>query len=155
MHRPRVYVDNSVISGTQDEEFAEESRLFFEQVREGIYRVLISDISYDEMEQAPVEAREMVTDLPDDALEEAEINDEVRSLADAYVSAGVLTRKREYDALHIAAATVARADLLLSWNFDHMVNYDRIRKFNAVNLLNGYGTLEIRSPREVVHGRED
>ena len=59
MHRRRVYVDNSVISGTQDEEFAEESRLFFEQVREGIYRVLISDISYDEMDQAPAEARKI------------------------------------------------------------------------------------------------
>jgi hypothetical protein len=154
MRRTRVYVDNSVISGTQDEEFADESRLFFEQVREGRYRVLMSEISYDEVEDAPDGARQLLRDLPEDALEDVEIDDEVRALADAYVSAGVLTEKRRYDALHIAAASVAGADLLLSWNFTHMVNYDRIRKFNAVNLLNGYRALDIRSPREVVHGSQ-
>ena len=53
------------------------------------------------------------------------------------------------DALHVAAATVARADLILSWNFKHIVNYQRIRRFNGVNALEGYVAIEIRSPLEL------
>jgi len=48
-----------------------------------------------------------------------------------------------------ALATIARVDVLVSWNFRHIVNLGRIRLFNAVNLEQGYGTLEIRSPSEV------
>ncbi len=155
MRRIRVYVDNSVISGTQDEEFAEESRRFFERVREGTYLLLVSDVTYDEVEGAPAGARQVLEDVPEDAIEEIEVDDEVRELAEAYIAAGALTERRMYDALHVAAASVADADLILSWNFEHMVNYERIRKFNAVNLLNGYRALDIRSPREVVHGDED
>ena len=48
-----------------------------------------------------------------------------------------------------AMATLARVDVLVSWNFKHMVNLQRIRGFSGVNLIRGYGTLEIRSPKEV------
>ena len=59
------------------------------------------------------------------------------------------------DKSHVAAATVARADLILSWNFKHIVNYDRIHKYNGVNALNGYKAIEIHSPLELVYGDED
>ncbi len=154
MHRLRVYVDNSVISGTQDEEFARDSRRFFELVAVGEYVALVSSITYDEMEGAPPEAARVLRDLPQGGLEELLVDDEVRALAEGYVQAGVLTSKWRYDALHVAAASVAGADLIVSWNFEHMVNYNRIRKFNAVNLMNGYRPLDIRSPREVLHGNE-
>ena len=107
------------------------------------------------LEDAPAGAKQVLRELPEDAFEEVEIDDAVRDLAVAYVSARVLTERRMYDALHVAAASVAGADLIVSWNFEHMVNYDRIRRFNAVNLLNGYRALDIRSPREVVYGHED
>ena len=154
MHRLRVYVDNSVISGTQDEEFAGDSRRFFELVAVGEYVALVSSITYDEMEGAPPEAARILLDLPPDVLEEVVVDDEVGSLADAYLRAAVLGERRRYDALHVAAASVAGADVIVSWNFEHMVNYNRIQKFNAVNLLNGYRPLDIRSPREVLHGNE-
>ncbi len=154
MRRPRVYVDNSVISGTQDEEFAEESRRFFERARGGEFVVLVSSVTYDEVEDAPAEAKQVLENLPDEALEQVAIDDDVRALAHAYISAGVLTRKRRSDAFHVAAASAAGADLVVSWNFKHLVNYGRIRKFNAVNLMNGYRPLDIRSPKEVAHGGE-
>ena len=53
------------------------------------------------------------------------------------------------DVLHIAFASVARVDVLVSWNFKHSVNLKRIHLFNAVNLKTGYPLLEIRTPREV------
>ena len=53
------------------------------------------------------------------------------------------------DALHIASAAIAQVDVLVSWNFKHVVNVQRIRTFNEVNREMGYGPLDIRSPREV------
>lgn len=54
------------------------------------------------------------------------------------------------DALHVALATIGRVDVLVSWNFRHIVNLGKIRLFNAVNLEQGYGLIEIRTPREVL-----
>lgn len=155
MHKIRVYVDTSVFGGIQDEEFAEATERFFRRVASGEYRLIISSITDDELEKAPAAIRRFLDELPEEAYEELDINDEMWQLAQAYVSAGALSRNFEYDALHVAAATVAEAELILSWNFRHIVNYDRIKKFNAVNLLKGYRTLDIRSPRELEHGDED
>jgi hypothetical protein len=79
---------------------------------------------------------------------------EAAVLARAYVDAGVVSPRFIADCLHVAVATVVRVDLLVSWNFRHMVRYDRIRQFNAVNLAMGYGMIDIRSPQEVVHYEE-
>lgn len=56
----------------------------------------------------------------------------------------------EADDLHVANATVARVDFIVSWNFRHIVHFDKIRGDNAVNLREGYGMLDIHSPKEVV-----
>jgi hypothetical protein len=71
-------------------------------------------------------------------------------LRDAYLAAGVVGAASENDAHHVALAAVARADLIVSWNFKHIVHVDKIRRFNAVNLIEGYGMIDIRSPLEVV-----
>lgn len=70
-------------------------------------------------------------------------------LAAAYIEDGAIDARMRADALHIALATVARVDVLVSWNFRHIVNLKRIRAYNAVNLKSGYPVLEIRTPREV------
>ena len=75
-------------------------------------------------------------------------------LADEYQKRNILTPNFYDDGLHIAIATVAEADLLVSWNFKHIVRFDKIRLFNAVNIEFGYKPLQIFSPREVtIHGR--
>ena len=66
-----------------------------------------------------------------------------------------VARRARPDAVHVAAATVAQADLILSWNFEHIVRYDRIRKFNGVNAIQGYRVLDIRSPLEIDYDGED
>jgi len=83
------------------------------------------------------------------------VDPEVEALADAYVLARVIGQASRADAIHVAAATFAEADMILSWNFKHIVNFNRIGKYNAVNVLNGYKAIEIRSPAEVVHDDED
>ena len=47
-------------------------------------------------------------------------------------------------------AAVARADLIVSWSFKHIVHVEKIHRFNAVNLMEGHPTIDIRSPREVI-----
>ena len=155
MRRVRVYVDTSVFGGTQDEEFAESSRRFFALVRRGEFEILVSRMLLREIGRAPESVRRVLADLDAGCLRYVDIGEEVEALADAYVSAGILGSASRDDAVHVAAATVAGADLVLSWNFKHIVNYDRIHKYNAINLLNGYRQIEIRSPMEVACGGED
>jgi hypothetical protein len=149
MRRIRVYADNSVFSGTEDEQFAGPSKLFFERVHAGKFLLLLSNETLREMLGAPAPVQELWQNLPATSVEKVDINDEVKVLAEEYVKAGVLGRASEADALHVAAATVAAADLILSWNFRHIVNYNRILGFNSVNLRSGYRSMLILSPLEV------
>ena len=71
------------------------------------------------------------------------------ALAHAHLTAKVVTVKSRGDAEHVAYATVARVDAIVSWNFKHIVRLDRIKGFNRVNFENGYGVLQIISPKEV------
>lgn len=150
MKRPRVYVDTSVIGGCFDEEFAKESRAVMQAAREGRFVLLLSDLLGDELQGAVLEKQAVVADLPADAFEAVVRNDETARLRDAYLLAEVVGPRHAVDAHHIALATVWRADLVVSWNFKHIVHWDKIRMFNAVNLREGYPEIEIRSPREVV-----
>ena len=85
----------------------------------------------------------------------ASVGDEALSLLAAYETHGVLAPRLRADMLHIAVATIAGVDLLVSWNFKHIVRFDKIRLFNAVNLEQGYKPLSIHSPREVTtYGRD-
>ena len=96
--------------------------------------------------------RELLS-LPAEILE---VSDEALSLVKSYSARGVLGSRFYNDMLHIALATVAEVDVLVSWNFRHIVRLDKIRLFNAVNLAQGYKSLSIYSPREVMsHGTEE
>ena len=79
----------------------------------------------------------------------------MQELAKSYIDANVLGQASEGDALHVAAATVAGADLILSWNFKHIVNFDKIRGFNSVNVSQGYRSLTILSPFEVSYDEQN
>lgn len=154
MPKTRVYVDTSVFGGVCDDEFAEPSRRFLARLKKGEFTVVVSAEVLREIGRAPEAVKKEIDNIPDESMERIPIDSHMESLADAYVSAGVLGVASRSDAIHVAAATVVGADLIVSWNFKHIVNYDRIRKFNAVNVLNGYGMIEIRSPAEVAYGDE-
>lgn len=89
--------------------------------------------------------------MPKKAIENVEMTKEADELSEMYVQEGIVSRNDFVDAQHIALATVIHADVLVSWNFRQIVNLERIRKYNSVNLKMGYHTLEIRTPREVIH----
>ena len=145
----RVYVDTSVIGGCLDEEFSQESQALLEMARDGKLVFLVSDLLLEELRKAPPAVLRVLADLPDDATETLTTSEESGRLRDAYLAANVVGAASESDAHHVALATVARADLIVSWNFKHVVHVDKIRMFNAVNLMH-YGLIDIRSPLEVV-----
>ncbi len=149
MHQIRVYADTSVFGGAQDEEFKENSLNFFNKVTNGEFIVLLSTETLRELSGSPKEVQSVMLNLPDSSIEEVPIDDEVRDLANEYIAAEVLGQASFSDALHVSAATVAGADLILSWNFRHIVNFNRIRGFNSVNIRFGYRTMTILSPKEV------
>jgi len=146
----RVYVDTSVIGGCLDDEFAADSKRLIEEAAQGRLILLLSDIVIRELEGAPAEVQGILAGLPTEAVSAVPITSDVEALRDAYLLAGVLGTSSVSDATHVAAATVARADAIVSWNFRHIVNLDKIKGYNAVNLTRGYGLLVIVTPREVI-----
>lgn len=151
MIRPRIYVDTSVIGGCFDDEFEMYSNLLFDEIISGKKKIVVSDIVLFELEGAPKNIRELLNSVPDTNTEYTFLNEESISLADTYLKEGVIAESSISDARHIAIATIERVDVLVSWNFRHIVNLNRIHLINSVNLKLGYPILEIRSPLEVIY----
>jgi hypothetical protein len=146
----RAYIDTSVFGGCFDNEFKEWSVKLFNEFKNGNKIAVISDITLDELELAPKRVREILKIIPDKFLEIVESNHETEQLARLYITRGVVTENFFLDALHISIATFFNVAVLTSWNFKHIVNLDKIRKYNSVNIEQGYKLLEIRSPRDIL-----
>jgi hypothetical protein len=155
MKRFRVYADTSVYGGCFDEEFARESQAFFEAVRTGRFTLVVSPTVLAELQRAPEQVRRILAGLPPHALEMIDFSDDIRLLREAYLSANVLGAEHQADAEHIASASVAEVDFVVSWNFKHIVQFEKIAGYQAVNLLNGYREIRIYSPKEVVANEEN
>ena len=151
----KVYTDTSVIGGCFDEEFKVWSNALFQEFVAGSKQIMLSDLTLQELELARQEVRDKVKEIPDQHRFGIAINDEVIQLAESYISEGALTNKSYNDALHIALATLNNSDVLASWNFKHIVNLDRIRLYNSINLRLGYRMIEIRTPREILNLNDD
>ena len=154
MKKLHIYVDTSVIGGCEDEEFAAVSRRLWSKFQTGEYVPVISDLTLQEVETAPANVRRHLEALPVARQIQVHLGGDAKELADAYVAHGVVGPGSLADALHVALATVSAVDVLVSWNFKHIVNLGRIRLFNAVNLEQGYGLLEIRTPKEVLYEQD-
>jgi len=145
----RVYADTSVFGGVFDDEFSKPSRTFFEQVRQGRFQLVVSALVRDELEGAPEEVWDYAREALIGATEARVLDDAVR-LRNAYLSAKIVTMKNADDALHVAMATVSRCSLIVSWNFRHIVHFDKVRLYNQVNESSGYRPIAVYSPNEVI-----
>ena len=149
MKKLKIYVDTSVIGGCLDNEFKEWSNALLLDFTNGIFVPLLSELTEAEIADAPMRVKEIFTKFRNCAESVLPLNDEALELAERYVQRGIVTTKYREDAQHIALATVFVADILVSWNFRHIVHFDKIQRFNAVNIETGYKTIAIYSPREV------
>jgi len=152
----RIYIDTSVIGGCFDSEFAEWSNGLIADFRNGIFQALLSEVIAAEVGDAPENVQRIYAELMSLNAEVLTVDESALGLAEEYQKRGILTPNFYDDGLHIALATIAEADLMVSWNFKHIVRFDKIRMFNAVNIEFGYKPLQIFSPREVTtYGQEE
>ena len=144
-----VYADASVFGGFFDPEFEADTRAFFELAKTGRFRLTTAPLLYEELRLAPLRVLNLYLDschVPDSELGESE----VLALQQGYLAHGIVGRKSNADALHVASATLLGCKLIVSWNFRHIVHFQKIPQYNAVNQLLGYNPLAIHSPSEVI-----
>lgn len=148
-----VYADTAVFGGVFDEDFADPTRSFFALAEAGRFNLLVSDVTRKEIALAPEHVRAHFDSMLA-FMRLVQVDEQVLVLRDAYIEAKILSEKWADDAAHVAAATVAEADLIVSWNFRHIVHFDKIRLYNGVNTMWGYRPIDIRSPLEVIDYEE-
>lgn len=146
----RFYFDTSVFGGVFDKEFKEVTLQLFERVKAGHLICVYSDLTESELVDAPETVRRYFKNLPEENVERVIVNDEVLVLATKYIQEKVVGQTSLDDCVHIATATINQVDILVSWNFKHIVNVYRIRGYNSVNIRSNYQALEIRSPKEIL-----
>lgn len=153
--KQRLYLDTSIFGGYFDEEFEEFTKPLFDRMQKGEFVLLFSAATQDELENAPLQVKELVKYLKIEFTELIEITEDAVELATKYIIDKVVGQTSYADCLHIALATIHHADFLISWNFKHIVNVQRIIAYNATNIKNGYKQLEIRSPRDLMRYEND
>jgi len=150
-----LYLDNSVIGGYFDPEFEDATRRLWTLTEAGQFRVVVSVVTQQEAALAPPEVVELFArTFSDDSLL-LPLSGRAEELAQACVTAGILTARYIDDARHVAIATTQGIGIIVSWNFKHLANYQRESGFNRVNSVYGYPTVRIISPSELVYGNED
>jgi hypothetical protein len=146
---PRAYLDASVFGGLYDVEYAEATGTLFAAVEAGRLVVARSLLVAQELSRAPAHILRRYREVTRGA-ESLRASSASLALRDAYLAHGVVGPTSHVDALHVALATVGQCDLIVSWNFRHIVNFGGIRRYNAVNALEGYPDIAIHTPLEVV-----
>jgi predicted nucleic acid-binding protein len=148
--KQRIYIDTSIVGGYFDEEFKEATIKLFERLDNNEIKFVVSDLLDLELLNAPTQVKEHLLKYSADKFERVDLTEEAILLADTYVSEKVVGKTSLEDCRHIALATINKVDVLASWNFKHIVNLDRIKGYNSVNMRLGYSLIEIRSPKDLV-----
>jgi len=146
-----LYIDTSVIGGYFDIEFEKDTKMLFKSVLNNEFDLMYSSVTEDELLNAPKQVRNLLSVIPGINKTRIELTEEAVQLADTYINENVVGKTSRDDCFHIALATIYKADILVSWNFKHIVNVIRIRGYNAVNIKLGHPTIDIRSPKELIN----
>jgi len=149
MKNIRVYSDTSVFGGVFDDEFKSASTKFFDQVKIGLFELFISPIVRNEISLAPQQVQDYYKGILPIA-KIIDVSDEALRLRDSYLSANIVSKNYSNDALHVALATSERCSVIVSWNFKHIVHFEKIALYNAINISEGYQQISIFSPLEVI-----
>lgn len=159
MNRAKIYLDTSVISHLKAEDTPEKMQdtlMFWEEIKQGKYAILISDVTIEELTMCPQPKRTILFDFLNQInFIEVEETEESVNLAENYIKYGVLSQKSLDDCRHMAIATMAECDFIVSWNFKHFVNIKTINKVQAVNKLLGFREVLILPPSMILEGDEE
>lgn len=153
--KQRIYIDTSIVGGYFDEEFKEVTIKLFDRLQNNEIIFVVSDLLDLELLNAPQHVRQLLHNYSVDKFQRIELTEEAINLADKYISEKVVGKTSLEDCRHIALATINKVDVLASWNFKHIVNLDRIKGYNSVNMRLSYSIIEIRSPKDLVNYGND
>lgn len=154
MKRPQLYLETSVWNFYFAEDAPEKrmaTLMFFDKIKQGEYEIFISDVVIEEIGWAENIKKQLLLEIIEEYLpNRLIISEEVSSLAQKYLSEGVLPPSKIEDAMHAAVATVFEMDALISWNLRHLANLKKMELINGINMKEGYSKrLELITPMEV------
>jgi predicted nucleic acid-binding protein len=159
MKKLKLYFDTSVVSvldRTSRPDWTSDTLELWEDIKQGLFEVFISPVVVGELMESAEPKRTILFDyLREIPFTELEEIDEVNILAQKYLDAGILEPKSYDDCLHIAYACVYDCDILVSFNFKHLVNYRTISGVKSVNAMAGYREMPIYTPTMLVSGGAD
>ena len=150
-----LYLDNSVIGGYFDTKFQQPTRMLWQMAENGKCRFVASAVTQQEAILAPPNIVKLFAKTFPNSSDLLSLTSRPEDLAQAYVDAGIVTKKYVDDARHVAIATTNGVGVLVSWNFRHLANYHRESGFNRVNTENGCPQVRIISPQELVYEDDD
>ena len=152
MKKLKIYLDTSILNFALSEDVPKEKEItlkLFHQIER--YEAYISDVVIAEVNRCPKPKREQLLDLIGKYdLAELALNESAQELANKYIQESIIPQKYQADAFHIAIASVNNMDVIVSWNFEHMVKLKTKREVVGINLFMGYKEIDIYSPWEVV-----
>ncbi len=146
----KIYLDTSIFSAYFDDRAPDrraQTKEFWARI--AAFEASTSELTREELEKTPDAARRTKLLKLLESLTLHPVTEEMKRLTQNYVKAGVFTPAMLNDAVHVAAAVLTRQDILLSWNFKHMVNRTRRAKVNEVNVSLGLPSIEIIAPPEI------
>ena len=159
MKKLRLYLETSVISYLDQPErgvLADDSHRLWEKIKAGEYEVFISNMAIDEINRCDENKRNtLFSYLAEIDYTLISINEYGLAIANRFVDFGILRRKSYIDCQHIAAAITSGCDVIVSWNFGHIVNLKTISGVKAVTALEGYADVLICTPSTILGGDED
>lgn len=159
MKRLKVYLDTSVVSYLYQEDAPEKMQdtlLLWELFKEGVYEVYVSDIVFREIDRCSEEKLNILLDYLDQIeYHEVETDSNTIELAEKFIDFGILKKKSFDDCQHIAAAILAGCDIIISWNFKHIVNVKTVKGVKVITTLEGYKDLMIYPPSVLLEEGDD
>lgn len=156
----RIYLDTSVISYLDQQDSPErmkETQEMWEILKNNKYEIVISNIALLEVSECIEEKREKLKEYINELnYIEYTLNAETKELANLIIDEGILKPKSIDDALHIASAILSDSDIILSWNFKHLVNVNTINGVRKICFNRSFNRIiDIYSPNILLERGED
>lgn len=158
MRKLKIYLDTSVISHLKQDDVPEKMQdtlTLWSKIKAGEYEVFISDVTLDEIDQCYEPKRTLMLEYLD-SIEYTvlNVNEEIYDIAYKFIENNVLTTKSFDDCRHISCALVNECDVIVSWNFKHIVNHRTIKGVKLISAITGYNEVSIYSPTILIEGEE-
>lgn len=159
MRKLKIYLDSSVIShlNAPDAPDKEADTLkLWEEIAAGKYEVYLSDVVFEELNKCDEPKKSILIDfLNNIEYENIELTEEIKDIAEKFIDNGILTNKSVNDSRHIACTMSENCDVILSWNFKHIVNHKTINGVKIISVMTGTKEVRIYTPTILISGGEE